>query len=760
MLPPFSWYGGKRHIGQDVWSRFGDVEVYAEPFSGSLAVLLYREKPVNKEIVCDLDGCICNFWRAVTYDPETVAQWAEYPNIHHDLIARHIYLVKWVRNQSQQLTSDPTYYDAKVAGWWLWGISRWIGSLWCGRQPPAEQRPMLRPGGMAYKTSAEILVILRRIQTRMKRTSVLNRSWESAVTPAALDRYPAAVFLDPPYITEGRGDLYGSDLDQTSNIVARDSWKWACENGDKYRIAYCAHEGDVKIPHGWSYQVEDFRGVRDAERRAARKDIILYSPACEHSTLFEFGEESSVQTMKREDPVPIGELPILERPLVKNQKVGSTSKPRRTKTVPTRRGAPQAPKIERSPIQVSPKPAHQTASPVPHGTISADPSPTTPQSSTELTEALVKPPSPTSVLARFTNSPDPVSDATTWTPEAPPQLDGVTELEIDTETNGLKWYEGDRPIGISIRRPDGKTWYLPWGHAGGNLDEAVVKRWAQRELRDKTLTGANIKFDVHMMRTWGIDLEEQNCRVSDVMHYAALLDDYRREFSLDKLASDFLNERKSGEDLDKTRMAEYHAGFVADYACRDVTLTGKLRALMWAELTRQDLHRVRELEENVIYPVCEMERNSAPIDRDLLKKWVTTSEHELHELLIDISINVGFQVNPDKAGDMLRVFKHFDLPITFTDKGAPSFTDDILKHIDHPIIQKTRRAGKLASLRSKFLVSYDNVLTHESMLRFELHQLRGDKYGTNRGRFSASNKNIQQVMSKGNQRIAFGVRRR
>ena len=36
---PFPWFGGKRQVADEVWSAFGDVVNYVEPFAGSLAVL-------------------------------------------------------------------------------------------------------------------------------------------------------------------------------------------------------------------------------------------------------------------------------------------------------------------------------------------------------------------------------------------------------------------------------------------------------------------------------------------------------------------------------------------------------------------------------------------------------------------------------------------------------------------------------------------------------------------------------------------------
>ncbi|MCY4429212.1 MAG: DNA adenine methylase [Rhodospirillales bacterium] len=140
---PFPWYGSKGKFSDAIWSRLGDPDVYVEPFAGSLAALLKRPSGGGlREIVCDTDGGIVNFWRAVSADPEAVAQHADYPTFHQDLSARHRWLRDWIIEHSPRLSEDPEYYDAKAAGWWVWGICRWIGGGWCSRTD--EGRPLVQ----------------------------------------------------------------------------------------------------------------------------------------------------------------------------------------------------------------------------------------------------------------------------------------------------------------------------------------------------------------------------------------------------------------------------------------------------------------------------------------------------------------------------------------------------------------------------------------------------------------------------------------
>ncbi len=113
-----------------VWDMFGQVDNYVEPFFGSGAILLGCPHPGHTETVNDADGLLCNFWRALQFAPDDVAHYADYPVSEADLHARHRWLVDR-RSMVEALMADPDWYDAQAAGWWVWGISQWIGTGWC-----------------------------------------------------------------------------------------------------------------------------------------------------------------------------------------------------------------------------------------------------------------------------------------------------------------------------------------------------------------------------------------------------------------------------------------------------------------------------------------------------------------------------------------------------------------------------------------------------------------------------------------------------
>jgi hypothetical protein len=130
---PFPWFGGKRAVAGLVWSRLGNVDNYVEPFAGSCAVLLLRPHPPRIETLNDADHYVSNFWRATQQDHEAVVSYADGPVSEVDLHSRHRWLVLSEHAQEfrERMRTDPDYFDAQVAGWWVWGLCCWIGGGWC-----------------------------------------------------------------------------------------------------------------------------------------------------------------------------------------------------------------------------------------------------------------------------------------------------------------------------------------------------------------------------------------------------------------------------------------------------------------------------------------------------------------------------------------------------------------------------------------------------------------------------------------------------
>ena len=321
---PYPWFGGKSKIMREVWKWLGDTPNFVDPFLGSGASVLGRPPFDGNRIetVNDADGHVCNFWRALQADPEAVAHHADWPVSELDSHARGDWLFyrpdakEWV----EQLRSDPDYYDAKSAGWWVWFVSTWIGGLpsmdkpqtsrgGTKRQLPhlgnagvgvmrtggiSRQRPHLGDAGrgvMRQPTGTRreyLLSYMAQLAARFDRVRVCCGDWSRVTGPAVtVTNGLTAVFLDPPYSNEAdrAGDLYSVD----NLTVAHDVREWAIANGDNplMRIALCGYDSEHEslMPDTWSvYRWKASGGYGSQSNGRGRdnksREVIWFSPHC------------------------------------------------------------------------------------------------------------------------------------------------------------------------------------------------------------------------------------------------------------------------------------------------------------------------------------------------------------------------------------------------------------------------------------------------------------------------------------------------
>ncbi len=314
MKAPYPYFGGKARVAGLIWSRFGDVSNYVEPFFGSGAVLLARPHQPQTETVNDADGFIANLWRAIRHDPDAVASWADWPVNEADLHARHKWLVARGPALVEWLEADPDNYDAKIAGWWLWGICQWIGSGWCSgaadasggqgvegdagrgihrklphlgdagmgvhRQLPHlgnagmgvhRKRPHLGNAGMgvhrkrphlgdagregdaqdALNAHREYLTAtMRQLQARLRRVRVCCGDWSRVLGPSPTVKLGMTAVFLDPPYAQSERD---STLYAVETEVSAAVREWAIANGDNplLRICLAGYAGEHEMPATW-----------------------------------------------------------------------------------------------------------------------------------------------------------------------------------------------------------------------------------------------------------------------------------------------------------------------------------------------------------------------------------------------------------------------------------------------------------------------------------------------------------------------------
>lgn len=295
---PYPWFGGKARVAPLVWDRFGDTLNYVEPFFGGGAVLLSRPHDSRTETVNDIDGFLCNFWRAVKAEPDKVAEFAARPVNEIDLAAWRDWLFARKDEVTQRMWRDPDYYDCKYAGIWVWGICSTIGDGWTRSVPDkdAVNRPCThlgsagqgvnrpgvsfdRGGQGCFGTSFNLIEYFKQLQSRMARVRVMCGDWDRVCSPAVTDRIGlTGVFLDPPY--DGYENTYAHG-ESVSDAVR----EWAIKNGDnpKMRIALCGYEGEHGMPDNWdcvAWKAQGGYGNGAVDNENKHRERIWFSPHC------------------------------------------------------------------------------------------------------------------------------------------------------------------------------------------------------------------------------------------------------------------------------------------------------------------------------------------------------------------------------------------------------------------------------------------------------------------------------------------------
>lgn len=350
-------------------------------------------------------------------------------------------------------------------------------------------------------------------------------------------------------------------------------------------------------------------------------------------------------------------------------------------------------------------------------------------------------------------------------PDILPDLSSASRIAVDLETkdpnlrvSGPGWATGDGHVtGIAIAT-DGWSGYLPIRHeGGGNLDAGFVFRWLNKSLStncDKIFH--NALYDVGWLRREGITL---NGKIQDTVIAAPLIDENRRQYSLNSLGFDYCKEVKDETLLTeaaksygvdpKAEMYKLPAKFVGEYAEQDAVLTLKLWDKLKKLLEIQKLEPIYELESSLIPLLVEMRWRGVRVDVSKAEETVAKLKQQEKDCIKQIKYKYGVDVDVWASASVAKAFDKAGLTYPRTQKtNAPSFTGKWLEGLDHGLPKLVVEARKLQKIRSAFIENMILEHSHNGRIHGQMHPLRGDSGGTVSGRFSYSTPNLQQVPAR------------
>lgn len=335
---------------------------------------------------------------------------------------------------------------------------------------------------------------------------------------------------------------------------------------------------------------------------------------------------------------------------------------------------------------------------------------------------------------------------------------------LDTETDGLKPYLGNRIFGVSIAM-EGFSGY--WDAR----KTPRVFEWLADELpKAEIIIGHHIKFDAHFLADEGVcymDVPWHCTMVTDTLCY-----EHHHEYSLEAVAQRRLDRGKSTEMIEKwmemsgaknkkeamSTLSQAPEELVRPYAITDAELLLPIYFHQLQDVMDQGLERVYKLEMDLLPVLTDMERGGVRCDIEAahaaipeLTKIIDSSQETLNNIVgFDINVNSTPQIRKVFAPEKISKwqFKLSDGTLCWaTDAGNPSIDQNVLKEMQHPAAALIRKIRKITKLSQTFIQGH--ILSNidgRGYVHTTFNSTRNDTdAGTVTGRLSSTGPALQQI---------------
>lgn len=288
------------------------------------------------------------------------------------------------------------------------------------------------------------------------------------------------------------------------------------------------------------------------------------------------------------------------------------------------------------------------------------------------------------------------------------RLESETEIAFDTETTSEFPLKAEL-VGVSFAVNEAEAWYIPMN---GGLPPhkllGILKPLFENS--SKKFYGHNIKYDLHLLRNYGIEIKNISF---DTIIASYILNAHERRHNLDYLTLTCFNKVKTpiqdliGKGKSQITMREVPLDKISHYACEDVDYTVRLKNKFEKELKERGLEKVfYELELPLVRVLAEMEREGIYLDIPLLKVLQDKVVEEIKVLQTSIIELAGeeFNLNSPKQLSTILFEKMGIKPPRKTDTGY-STDADVLEQLkwEHPIAEKLLEYRSLEKLRSTYI---------------------------------------------------------
>lgn len=314
---------------------------------------------------------------------------------------------------------------------------------------------------------------------------------------------------------------------------------------------------------------------------------------------------------------------------------------------------------------------------------------------------------------------------------------------------------GDEPMrsrlmGVAIAYGDGKAAYIP---ATDNSAEELAQ--GLRQIFDKcaTITSGDVKRDIIMLGTIGVELSPDKYYDTSVAHY--LLQPETTNHSVNRLADVILGidtaatiESLTGPKGKNYReISQLSPTDLYTYACEQADYALRLKPILQSKVEEIGMHRLLcDIEFPLIEVLASMEIAGVRIDVKSLNEYSEQLTRQMNRLEAECVELAGIQFNtasPAQVGEVIFDRLKLDPKAKKTRKGQYSTTEEVLTKLKdkHPIVEKILRLRGIRKLLSTYVNALPQLINPATG---RIHTTYNQTV-TATGRLSSTNPNIQNI---------------
>ncbi len=323
------------------------------------------------------------------------------------------------------------------------------------------------------------------------------------------------------------------------------------------------------------------------------------------------------------------------------------------------------------------------------------------------------------------------------------------QVAFDTETTGLD-SNNTEIVGLSFCWKAGEACYVPC--PADQKEARQIVQFFKPFFTDKKIEkiGHNIKFDMQVVRLYGIDVAEP---IYDTMvaHYLA---ESEKRHKMDILSETYLGHTpipieeligKKGKN--QKSMRDVPLEEITNYASEDADITFQLKAVTDKLVEAKSANALlEEVELPLVSVLCDMECEGINLDVPFLETYSKELEKELITLREKVFSTAGQEFNLDSPKQLGQIlFVKMGIPYTAkkTKTGQFSTNEATLSMLrsEHAIIESILSYRELAKLRSTYVDALPKLINPRTG---RIHTTFNQTIAAT-GRLSSINPNLQNI---------------